>query len=238
MPKFSIIIPARNEEKFLPGCLESIAVASEPFRGDVEIIVAINRCTDRTEEIARAAGATIVQEDARNLARIRNVAAQAATGEILVTIDADSRMSRGMLATIDRLLRGGKFIGGGVMIWPERWSLGIAATGVMVLLPIALKHRVAGGLFWCLREDFSAIGGFDERWVSVEDLDFAHRLKAYGKTKGKRFKTIWRDHIVTSCRKFDQFGDWFLVRDPAFVRRIFSGRSQQDADQLFYQVRR
>src|SRR6202162_5892557 len=115
MPRFSIIIPARNEEKFLPGCLESIAAASEPFRGDFEIIVAINRCTDRTEEIARAAGAKIVHEDARNIARIRNAAVQGASGEILVTIDADSRMSRGMLVTIDRLLRTEKYIGGGVM---------------------------------------------------------------------------------------------------------------------------
>ncbi len=72
MPKFSIIVPARNEEKFLPGCLASIAAASAPYPGEVEIIASINRCTDRTEEIARAAGAKIVHEDARNIARIRN----------------------------------------------------------------------------------------------------------------------------------------------------------------------
>ena len=237
MPKFSIIIPARNEERFLPGCLESIAVASDPYAGDVEIIASLNRCTDRTEEIARAAGAKIVHEDARNIARIRNAGAQAAVGEILVTIDADSRMSRGMLMTIDRLLATGKYIGGGVMIYPERWSLGILATGFL-LLPIALKHRVSGGLFWCRREDFEAIGGFDERCVSVEDLDFAKRLKAYGKSKGKPFKTIMRDHIVTSCRKFDQFGDWYLILNPGFVRRIFSGRSQKDADHFYYDVQR
>ena len=85
-----------------------------------------------------------------------------------------------------------------------------------------------------IAEDFQAIGGFDEKWVSVEDLDFAKRLKAYGKTKGKRFGTICRSHIITSCRKFDTFGDWFLVRDPAFVRRIFTGKSQADADRLYY----
>ena len=237
MPKFSIIIPARNEEKFLPGCLDSIAAASKPFPGDAEVIVAINRCTDRTEEIARGAGAKIVYEDARNIARIRNAAVQAASGEILITIDADSRMSRGMLVTVERLLRTGKYIGGGVMIWPERWSVGIVATA-FVLLPIAMRHRVSAGLFWLLREDFWAVGGFDERCVSVEDLDFADRLKIHGKQKGKRYGTIWRDHIITSCRKFDQFGDWYLVLNPGFVRRIFSGRSQKDADNFYYDVQR
>ncbi len=237
MPKFSIIIPARNEEKFLPGCLESIAAASEPFRGDVEIVVAINRCTDRTEEIARAAGAKIVYEDARNIARIRNAAVEAATGEMLVTIDADSRMSRGMLVAVERLLRTGKYIGGGVMIWPERWSIGIVMTA-LVLMPVAIRHRVSAGLFWLRREDFWAVGGFDERCVSVEDLDFADRLKAYGKQQGKRYGTIWKDHIITSCRKFDQFGDWYLVLNPGFVRRLFSGRSQKDADSFYYDVQR
>jgi glycosyltransferase involved in cell wall biosynthesis len=233
MPRFSILIPARNEEEYLPGCLDSIAAASQPFPGDVETIVCVNRCTDRTEEIARAKGAKVVHSEARNLARIRNTAAREAKGEIIVTIDADSRMSRNMLRDIDRLLRSGRYIGGGVMMYPERWSLGIVATGVM-LLPLAIRHRVSGGLFWCLREDFDAIGGFDEKWVSVEDLDFAKRLKAYGKTRGKRFGTIYRSHIITSCRKFDTFGDWFLLRDPAFVRRIFSGKSQADADRLYY----
>jgi glycosyltransferase involved in cell wall biosynthesis len=233
MPRFSILIPARNEEKYLPGCLKSLARAAEAFPNQVEVIVTINRCTDRTEEIARTHGAKVVHTDARNLAKIRNTAAKEADGDIIVTIDADSRMSPNMLRDIDRLLRSGRYIGGGVMIWPERWSLGIVATAIM-LLPLAVRHRVSGGLFWCLREDFQAIGGFDEKWISVEDLDFAKRLKAYGKTKGKRFGMICRSHIITSCRKFDTFGDWFLVRDPAFVRRIFTGKSQADADRLYY----
>jgi glycosyltransferase involved in cell wall biosynthesis len=237
MPRFSILIPARNEEQYLPGCLESIRRAAEPFPDQVERIVAVNRCTDRTEEIALAHGASVVHSDARNLAKIRNAAANAATGDIIVTIDADSRMSPKMLLDIERLLRTGRYIGGGVMIWPERWSLGIVATAIM-LLPVVLRHRVSGGLFWCLREDFEAIGGFNESWITVEDIDFAKRLKAHGKSQGKRFTTILKSHIVTSCRKFDRFGDWYLIRNPGMVRRIFTGKSQKDADHFYYDFER
>jgi glycosyltransferase involved in cell wall biosynthesis len=237
LPRLSIVIPARNEEKLFPRCLKSIKAAVKPFPGQVEVIVAVNRCTDRTEQIAVKRGANVVHEDAKCLARIRNAAAKTATGEIIVTIDADSRMTANMLLEIDRLLRTGKYIGGGVMVLPERWSLGILAMAV-ILSVVMLRHRVSGGLFWCLREDFEAIGGFNEGYVSVEDLDFAKRLKAHGKANGKRFKTITTAHIVTSCRKFDTFGDWYLVRNLGLVRRIFTGNSRKDADDFYYDVKR
>ena len=74
--------------------------------------------------------------------------------------------------------------------------------------------------------------------MSVEDLDFAKRLKSHGRNQGKRFKTITKAHIVTSCRKFDMFGDWYLIQNPGFVWRIFTGKSQQDADSFYYDVDR
>jgi len=237
VPQFSILIPARNEEDFLPRCLDSIKVAAIPFPDQVEIIVALNRCTDQTEEIALKHGAKVVREDGRNLARIRNAAAKAATGEIIITIDADSRMTANMLVEIDRLLRTGNYVGGGVTIRPERWSLGILVT-VLLLAVLLLWRRVSGGLFWCLRKDFEAIGGFNENLVSLEDLDFAKRLKAYGKSKGRRFTTIKKAHIITSCRKFDVFGDWYLLTSPRLVRRLLRGKSQEDADHFYYDVRR
>ena len=237
MLRFSILIPARNEENYLPGCLDAIKLAATPFPDQVEVVVALNRCTDRTEEIALKHGAKVVYEDTRNLARIRKAAGKAATGEIIVTIDADSRMTSNMLVEIDRLLRTGRYIGGGVLIRPERWSLGIVVT-VLLLAVMLLWRRVSGGLFWCLRKDFEAIGGFNENPVSLEDLDFAKRLKAYGKSHGKRFTTIKKAHIITSCRKFDMFGDWFLLTSPRLVRRLLRGKSQEDADHFYYDVRR
>lgn len=49
--KISIIIPAHNEEKYIGKCLESVSRASKLCKNQVEIIVVLNRCTDRTEEL-------------------------------------------------------------------------------------------------------------------------------------------------------------------------------------------
>ena len=82
------------------------------------------------------------------------------------------------------------------------------------------------------------MGGFDESLTSVEDIDFAKRLKAYGRTRGKRFGMIWKAHIVTSCRKFDIFGDWHLFTNALVARRLLRGRSPEDANRYYYDVKR
>lgn len=233
----SVLVPARDEERVLPGCLAAIASAAEQVDADVEVVVALNRCTDRTEEIACAWGAVVVTDDSRSLARIRNTAAAASTGEVIVTIDADSRMSPTMLREIDRLIRTGRYVGGGTVVRPERWSLGIAITGVVLGL-VLVRHGVSAAVLWCRREDFESIGGFDERLVSVEDLDFAKRLKARGKATGRRFATITRAHVVTSTRKFDDLGDWYLLRHPRLVRDIFRGTDRGAADAFYYDAPR
>jgi glycosyltransferase involved in cell wall biosynthesis len=235
--KYSVIIPAHNEEAFIGKCLQSVQSAANRFPEEVEIIVALNRCTDRTADIAASQHAVIVNEDSKNLAKIRNAAARAATGDIIVTIDADSRMSSNMFVEIARNLSAGKYIGGGVMIRPERWSVGICMS-LLTVLPFLLIHRVSAGLFWCNRSDFEAVGGFNEALVSAEDLDFAKRLKSYGRKKGKRFKTLTRARIVTSCRKFDTFGDWYLFKNPALVWKIIKGNNQQAADLFYYHTDR
>jgi glycosyltransferase involved in cell wall biosynthesis len=235
--QISVLVPARDEELVLPACLAAIGVAAQQVDGDVEVVVALNRCTDRTEEIARAWGAVVVTDDSRSLARIRNTAAAASTGDVIVTIDADSRMSPAMLREIDRLIRTGRYVGGGTVVRPERWSLGIALTGVVLGL-VLVRHGVSAAVLWCRREDFEAIGGFDERLVSVEDLDFAKRLKARGGATGRRFATITRAHVVTSTRKFDDLGDWYLLRHPRLVREIFSGANRSAADAFYYDAPR
>jgi glycosyltransferase involved in cell wall biosynthesis len=232
-PTFSIVIPARDEELTLPRCLDSIQKALALARTEAEVIVVLNRCTDNTESIAISRGCRITKNESKNLAAIRNAGVSLARGRYLVTIDADSQMSQNMLQRILLCLADETAIGGGVVILPERWSLGILATG-MLLLPIALWYGISGGLFFCRREDFAAIGGFDEQLSSVEDIDFAKRLKAHGRRTGRTFRTLLRASIITSCRKFDRFGDWYFVLRPWLTWSLLKGRNQAAADKVWY----
>ena len=159
--------------------------------------------------------------------------ARASRGEILITIDADSVMSPRMLTEVDRVLRTGRYVGGGVPIRPERMSAGIVLTGLVLCL-LLLHRGISGGAFWCGREDFEAIGGFSEDWLTAEDVDFGVRLKAHGRRHGKRYGTLWRAPIRTSCRKFDAFGDWFFVRNLGLLRRALRGGDAKMGNRFFY----
>jgi glycosyltransferase involved in cell wall biosynthesis len=235
-PRISLIIPAHNEAAFLPGCLEAARNAAERIDAGVEIIVVLNRCTDDTGEIALRHGCRLVHEDAKNLSVIRNAGVAVAAGEIVVTCDADSRMHPDSFKEILRRLDSGKVVGGGAMVYPERWSVGIVASA-LAILPYLAFTGVTFGLFWFLKRDFDAVGGFDPRFVSVEDVDFAQRLKKHGRKSGRSWGTLIVAPLVTSCRKFDQFGDWYLFKNPAFVRKVFRGDDRQVADRFWYDVR-
>jgi glycosyltransferase involved in cell wall biosynthesis len=237
MDKISVIIPAHNEEKYIGKCLDSIRAAESQIGMPVEIVVSLNRCTDKTEAIAKSFGAVTVVEDIKNIARIRNTAIENSSGDILVTIDSDSWMTSNMLQEVLRLLRTGKYIGGGVSIKPERISIGILFSLLMVL-PYMLKARISAGMFWLLKKDLEAIGGFDEDHISVEDYFFGIKLRSFGLHNGLKYGTIRKAHIVTSCRKFDEFGDWYLFRNPKLVRQIFTGIDRKAADKFYYDVKR
>jgi len=231
----SIITPAHNEERFIEKCICSVKAAEKEVPGAVEHIVVLNRCTDRTGEIAIKLGAKVITSASRNLSRIRNKGAEASKGDILVTIDADSQMTSNMLIEVLRKLQSGKCIGGGVKIVPERISPGILCS-LLIVAPFVLWHGVSAGMLWCLRKDYEAIGGFDENLPCIEDIDSGKRLKKYGKNHGKRYCTIRNAYIITSCRKFDQFGDWYFFESPMVVYRVFK-RDQKQADQFYYDSR-
>jgi hypothetical protein len=145
----------------------------------------------------------VVDDESRNISAVRNAGAAVATGETLVTIDADSVMSPATFREIEQRLGTGRFVGGGVKFVPERPSAGILATYAMVRAMVAVSG-LGGALFWCGRSDFEAVCGFDESLLLAEDLDLARRLRAHGKRTGRRFTTL-RSPMVASCRKFDRY---------------------------------
>src|SRR5579863_3577680 len=120
--KISIVVPAFNEEKLIGASLISIRAAMAVFekRGwATELIVSDNNSTDRTAELARAAGAAVVFEPVNQIGRARNCGAAAATGDWLAFVDADSQPSRELFADVAAAVKTGRYIYGGSTIRME-----------------------------------------------------------------------------------------------------------------------
>ncbi|MET4562318.1 glycosyltransferase involved in cell wall biosynthesis [Lysinibacillus parviboronicapiens] len=233
--KFSVIIPAHNEEHYIGECLDSILAASESFKNQIEVIVVLNRCTDKTEEIAQSYNCiTLINQD-KNLSKIRNAGAEIARGDIIITIDADSRMKKYLLTNIEKQLATNEYIGGGVNGDFERISLGIIVSTILLIVPLLFKYGfISVGIFWCYKKDFQAIQGFNENMLMAEDADFAKRLKEWGKKNGKKYGTI-KNGMVTSCRRFDKHGDWALLKRPKMILAYLKGNDRKSADEAYYE---
>jgi glycosyltransferase involved in cell wall biosynthesis len=96
-PVLSALVVARNEERQLAACLETLRFADE-------IVVALDRTTDRSAEIARQFGARVV-EGAWPLEGERRTAAVAACrGEWIIEIDADERATPGLAEEVRRVI--------------------------------------------------------------------------------------------------------------------------------------
>ena len=111
---YSIIIPAYNEEELLPATLTALRramAALTTHRG--EIVVTDNDSSDRTAEVARDAGARVVFEEHRQIARARNVGGHSAEGRFLIFVDADTRISGVLLEQTLGALADGAVCGGG-----------------------------------------------------------------------------------------------------------------------------
>ncbi|MDI6642623.1 MAG: glycosyltransferase, partial [Candidatus Hodarchaeaceae archaeon] len=98
----SVIIPTLNEGKYLDRTL--LAIKGQRYGGEVEIIVSDSSSEDDTQEIARRYGAKVIASERRGPAAGRNRGAQAAKGDILVFIDADTTPSENLFARINDVL--------------------------------------------------------------------------------------------------------------------------------------
>ncbi len=101
MGSVSIIIPALNEEKYLPGCLRSIENLDFP-KDQIEVIVIDNGSTDKTKEVAVNHGAEFLQDSTLNVSGLRNLGAMHAKNDILAFVDADCLVATDWLIKADK----------------------------------------------------------------------------------------------------------------------------------------
>lgn len=208
--RFSVIIPAYNEEQYLSRLLDSIEVARTNFSGgrdQIEVIVADNDSTDATAEVAAGYAARVVHVAKRRIAAARNGGARASSGEILCFIDADSAIHPQTFDEVDRAMKTGRYVWGVTGATMERTSLALFITYWM-FMPMVLLTGLDMGFSFCRREDFEAVGGYDESRLYAEDVLLPLTLRRLGRTRGQRITRLPQVKALGCTRKFDQFGDW------------------------------
>src|ERR1700692_1544059 len=97
----SFVVPAYNEEAYLPACLDSILAQTRELGDAVEIIVVNNASTDRTREVALGfTGVRVVDETRKGLTFARQAGFAASTGELIANVDSDSRLTPGWVERV------------------------------------------------------------------------------------------------------------------------------------------
>ena len=223
MPDLSIVIPARDEETELPGTLASIAQAVAACDiASHEVIVVDDGSTDATAPIARDAGARVVSVRLHNIGAVRNAGAAVATGEMLIFLDADTRLPADVLRAALGAIASGAVGGGAGLTWDRRPPLMAAVSAVLFVFAWQRIGRWATGCFlFCRREAFEAVGGFNSEWFAAEERAMSIALREHGRREGMRW-VILREKVVSSARKLRLFSTWELIG--LFLRTIVSPR--------------
>lgn len=212
-PLFSLIVPAYNEQNYLPLLLDTVETAKTNYKGRadaLEVIVINNGSTDRTEEISKARGCRVIYEEKRIIGAVRNAGAAAAEGSILAFVDADSRIHPNTFNAIEHAMSNKKKIAGATGVHMERMSPGIAVT-YMIMVPMVWVTGMDTGVVFCRKEDFVAIHGYNEQKLFAEDVDFLWRMRSLGRSRGQRLTRITSVKAIASTRKFDEYGDWHYL---------------------------
>ena len=218
LEQLSVVVPVRNAERLVDGCLESITAS-----GPVELIVVDGMSTDTSVERARAYGARILSDEGRGLPAARMLGTAAARGRWVALVDADVVLPPGSL---HGLLE--EFVAGGY----TALQAGLSSTGGPRYWGRALAHHHRSGRsrHWFgvvatvfEREALLALG-FDERFVSGEDIELRWRLEQGGGRVG-----VSRRIVVTHRFAGDGFAfarDQFLADGSGLGRMVAKHRAR------------
>lgn len=209
--RLSFVIPAYNEEAYLPACLDSILAQTRTLpSGTCEIIVVNNASTDRTRDVVLTylhSGVKLIDEPRKGLTFARQAGFAASTGELIANVDADSRLTphwvSNVLATFAksdadaraRTLNAKPLaaLSGPILYYDltPRQRVLVRVFYLTAWITYALNRyilrvgsMVQGGNFITSRTALEAIGGFNTA-ISFygEDTDIARRLNDVGEVR-------------------------------------------------------
>ena len=225
--RLSVIVCAHNEARFLSACLHSLLAQT---RVPDEILVVNNASTDETRAVAQQVPhVRVVDEPRKGLVVARETGRRAATGDLLVYLDADcrapltwlERVERRFLDSPDLLALSGPYRyydwdwWGRLLI--RAYDVTLApATQLLVKYILRLGTIFYGGNFAVKAAALHAIGGFD---TSIEfhgeDTNVGRRLFAIG-----RVEIVHDCYLYTSARRYNAMGKGAVFR--LYVRNFTS----------------
>jgi len=207
----SVVVPTYNSASVIANCLASLQSQRLP---PIDVVVSDGGSTDATMAIAKRFGATVIQGQA-NRSRQRNAGALAATGEYVVFIDADMRLTPGVLEECVESFRGSD----AALVIPE------------VDIGESFWARVRGfersfyrDAWWlqaarCYRKSqFIEMRGFDVGLIGTEDWDLDERVRLFGNVR-RIVSIIEHDEGKSSLRR--------LMRKKAFYAASFDAMRQR-----------
>jgi rSAM/selenodomain-associated transferase 2 len=221
-PRLAVVIPALNEELRIASAIRSAREACAD-----EIIVSDGGSSDRTVEIAQAAGAVVVSGEPMR-ARQMNAGAARASSEHIVFLHGDTELPRDAKSVIADALRQAEF--GGFQLEFAEPSARLRIVATLANLRTRFTRCPWGDQAQFIRrEDFERSGGFREIEL-MEDYELAVRMKRSGRS------VVVRSKVRTSGRRFLEKGilrttfiNWKIVLmyrsgvDTATLRKIYRG---------------
>jgi glycosyltransferase involved in cell wall biosynthesis len=185
-PVISVVVPAYNEEKYLPKTLE--ALKNQDFDKTYEIIVVNNNSTDNTEAVARSFNARIINEKKQGLILAKQAGCKRARGKIIAVLNVDCIPPCSWLHIINQVLNDPKTVA--VTGWyhlPNApwWAKAHQAIGLQFikLWQLCTKNSplILAGNVAFKNTYFKKIGGYDTRYTSAADeIKLRNDLKKLG----------------------------------------------------------
>lgn len=202
LPFISVIIPAYNEEKYLPRCLKALQQQTYP-KEKFAVIVVNNNSTDKTAEIAKTFGAHIILEKQQGHVYSLNTGLQSAKGEIFAITDSDTIVSHNWLAKLAKTFEDPKVVGvtGSVKLDLQSESLNsflkkLYETFLRVNFAFNRPHT-AGPNMAIRKSAFKKLKAVDTRYKISGDVEIGMRLRKHGKVKFEK-----QLNVTTSSRRF------------------------------------